>query len=1001
MNIKNKIISSVLTVTMLFPAFAGTVSFAQDLSEKSISNDYMTFSVNDKTGFFDIATLEGHPQKANDNNMPLLYDGDSIQTSFTTVRVDGKDYIFGQDYGLFDINAKIGTTTVDAVNNSISTEWSINGIKVTQTAYLSRTDNTVTTGNVGLSYEVENTTSTSHDVGIRVMLDNSLGAIDAPITLVQSEISPIAKETEFFVNDKDPGSYIRFIDNNDVPSKEAYILFDTPIVDVPDSVIVGHWYNLASSKWTYSPDNDLSFSTGFNSYGTADTATALYWNEQKLSAGESYSKSMLYGVGDFSVGGTSGAFNISLEIDDEGLVLNDDKYVDNTVDAHITVYNNLDGSVDLNSATLNLACEDGAFFIYDKNDDDEIVGMQSFIESLGFIAAGSVVTYDCELFVNVPDELKAIKVTAELVGNTEKDTSIASQYIIAPAPNAEKPKFAVTDIANNTFHISGTRVFALSGIFDTDLLEDRSKWAIALVSTSDPNLRYEINSSDATLTSETAMSIIYSGDMVIGEYEIEFSFFEDYATFFGNTYIGPKIYIVNDESLVMPKYSLLGVVRYGTDYASEYKIITFSSEEDLTAKTASINATSANELILVLRGEFQVDYTEKGEIQGYTALSDFTVNDVATGLANSRLEYFTSNAGGVRLKGVDAVYSAAKGLEILGCDWKIEVNNGIKHSLSSENVKLEADGFTNVILNIAGGLLNLKFGVFGKNNGNYVISYGGTLSLIGYDPTGQDDISVQEQFKGRHYKGLYASCDVSDVMFDKNGFVGIDTTVKIALVATNVIGCAQADAFAVELMINTIDDKYSGIIDLTIAKKLMFTLGLGINLIAIEGKGDSVAMVDSLVGNFAVPPIEAVPLIPGALGLYMFGLNLSGLDDLVDFSAETPTELRQSANQATTNITVTVGLTAFEVFGLIGSASVGTNHLYLTCTGSVIAMPAITATFAAKAGWKLAVYDNETGVRLTPSAGNIALSGELNLLGIIKGGTSASYSYVDLANAER
>ena len=73
-----RIIAATLSATMLFPAFAGTVSFAQDWSQKSISNNYLTFSVNGETGFFNISTLEGHPQKAKDNDMDLLYTGDSI-----------------------------------------------------------------------------------------------------------------------------------------------------------------------------------------------------------------------------------------------------------------------------------------------------------------------------------------------------------------------------------------------------------------------------------------------------------------------------------------------------------------------------------------------------------------------------------------------------------------------------------------------------------------------------------------------------------------------------------------------------------------------------------------------------------------------------------------------------------------------------------------------------------------------------------------------------------
>jgi len=187
-----KLIAVFLATLMLLSA-CSAVAFAAESPSKSISNRYLTYSVNDKTGFFSIGTLEGHPQKSQDNNMNLLYAGDSVETSFTTVRLDGKDYIFGQDYGIFGLSASDCETKVDAVNNAVHTTWTIKGVKVTQSAYLSRTDNVTTTGNLSLAYSVENTTEEEHKVGIRVMLDNALGAIDAPVPMVESELAPISK----------------------------------------------------------------------------------------------------------------------------------------------------------------------------------------------------------------------------------------------------------------------------------------------------------------------------------------------------------------------------------------------------------------------------------------------------------------------------------------------------------------------------------------------------------------------------------------------------------------------------------------------------------------------------------------------------------------------------------------------------------------------------------------------------------------------------------------
>ena len=140
MKARYRIISSILALAMLLPNVA-VVSSAADTAEQkttSIRNDYLEFSINKNTGFFSVATLGGHPQKTADDNMKLLYDGDSIETSFTTVRIDGTDYIFGQEYGIFGLKSDISDIVADAVNNTLTVTWTLEDISVTQKAYLSR-----------------------------------------------------------------------------------------------------------------------------------------------------------------------------------------------------------------------------------------------------------------------------------------------------------------------------------------------------------------------------------------------------------------------------------------------------------------------------------------------------------------------------------------------------------------------------------------------------------------------------------------------------------------------------------------------------------------------------------------------------------------------------------------------------------------------------------------------------------------------------------------------
>ena len=71
MNIFKRAISCFLSIVLaaaLLPA-----SVMADDDEYRISNEYLNFNFNKKTGGFAIETAEGNPQKVLDNDIPLLY----------------------------------------------------------------------------------------------------------------------------------------------------------------------------------------------------------------------------------------------------------------------------------------------------------------------------------------------------------------------------------------------------------------------------------------------------------------------------------------------------------------------------------------------------------------------------------------------------------------------------------------------------------------------------------------------------------------------------------------------------------------------------------------------------------------------------------------------------------------------------------------------------------------------------------------------------------------
>jgi hypothetical protein len=98
----SKIISILLVMCLVSPTLT-QVSFAvttavQATKPLKLGNDVIEFAV-DKRGRFQIRTTEeGSPVRPNDGRQSMLFFDGENETSFTTFRIDGEDYIFGENY---------------------------------------------------------------------------------------------------------------------------------------------------------------------------------------------------------------------------------------------------------------------------------------------------------------------------------------------------------------------------------------------------------------------------------------------------------------------------------------------------------------------------------------------------------------------------------------------------------------------------------------------------------------------------------------------------------------------------------------------------------------------------------------------------------------------------------------------------------------------------------------------------------------------------------------
>ena len=252
-------------------------------------NEYIAISVNatdENTGRFSVQTTGGDPDRPSDDDSPLIYKvpGQSPWTSYTTIRIDGVDYVFGGRpteragrTGLFGEQV-LAPQLVD--DSRIDTAYQIGPILALQSLSIIRSSTTGLLDTVRIEYVLENTSDRSVNVGLRIMLDTMLGQNDgAPFRV--GELA-IVSDTRF-EGDAIPEFWQAFDSLSD-PRVMAQGSLRGSDVTVPDSVAFSNWGAMADGLWDFNfePGRDFTRLGEFE----LDSATAMYWNPRPLAPGE-------------------------------------------------------------------------------------------------------------------------------------------------------------------------------------------------------------------------------------------------------------------------------------------------------------------------------------------------------------------------------------------------------------------------------------------------------------------------------------------------------------------------------------------------------------------------------------------------------------------------------------------------------------------------------------------------------------------------------------------
>ena len=247
------------------------------ITTNGIKNKYLELCY--KNGIYSLGTVEGDPALSTDNNKRLLYGYPGGGTSFTTICIDGSNYMFKPD-------------TVSYTENVISASAVYNDVSITLNYSLITNQYTGREDVAEFSYNVKNIGTSSHDVGVRIMFDTMLGGNDASPFRIPN-VGDTSSETD--LTGDDVPEFWQSFDSLIKPSVIAQGTIKNSSSDSPDRVRFTNWNLAYNNYWDYS-----------RTAGSAnrDSAVCIYWNPRNLSSGDNYNCKTYYGLSSLQQDGT-------------------------------------------------------------------------------------------------------------------------------------------------------------------------------------------------------------------------------------------------------------------------------------------------------------------------------------------------------------------------------------------------------------------------------------------------------------------------------------------------------------------------------------------------------------------------------------------------------------------------------------------------------------------------------------------------------------------------
>lgn len=833
-----RILTYIIAFTTLMLQISTPIAYALEDDGKiyEASNNFIKFHVNKENGRFTIKTNQGDPYKGTkDANKDLLFEDEYPDTSFTTFKIDGEEYIYGNSYGFLNLSGNDFDTTVNGTTSE--SIWNINKLEIKQILTINNNPDDLKAGRVKISYEVTNKGENSKNVGSRILLDTKVANDDG--TDIICDFTQYSKEKEL-TGDEIPTIWRTEDDKSIV---EAFGFIDGWGNTAPNKMIVGHYEGLSNTKWDYKVNEDLDFTSNNNKYGGADSAVALYWENVAIAAGETKVFETYYGLGEFLEKHEGLEFPLSISAPNK-LTVNSSKtdYVDKIFDITCTLNNNT--MKEYTDVTLNLVIPEGSGLSLVDGEKSERI-----IQKLGGFEKREI---KFKVQAKAEDHMQVFNYRLEVQTYGMKTPKYFKKAIIAPGLKKEMPEMHFKSVAPGTIYIEGARNFTIQGE-GLNALANKDEWYMMLVdkysskvySIKDESIKVSNNAIQVSLTSEEE-------SIPVGVYNVGIYGLPD-----SNGIILPhEIEVSDDVRYRLEEYGILSIVKTvpvskdsgATDFI--YNVELFENEDDLKAFENNIkqqnteakalyeagNETEFKQLLVTVRGNV-TEYKKDGERKFYIesdGKEDININQGISYVGDD-LCIVEKNQNDVSITGY-GVLGLVGSFDFWKWGFDIELENGEDYSLNAlssddiqqyfnqddenkkelveENIEYLymrdkiSDAQQDVLFDFLGGgtVINKIFGFHVQINDAVLkeegISFGGIMALSFLSRSGDD-------FKDREFEN---SIEVEEALYEKNSsgktvFKGINASGNISLPTEAFSGILSNGSLA-SVTINSIEKVY-------------------------------------------------------------------------------------------------------------------------------------------------------------------------------------------------